>query len=121
MAYRVYARKKTGWHSFEWRKETIKEAKEQGHDLESFVSPDTLFKSQPVRFTCRHCKRLQIETDVFRRQKCKEYAFPNTKVWRALRLKCSDSTPNLLKVWGWGKKELRQMEARAASDRVRGL
>ena len=93
MAYRVYARKKTGWHLFEWRKETIKEAKEQGHDLESFVSSDTLFKSQPVRFTCRHCKRLQIETDVFRRQKCKEYAFPNAKVWRALRLKYSVSIP----------------------------
>ena len=30
--YRMAARKKTGWHSVEWRKERISKAKEQGHE-----------------------------------------------------------------------------------------
>ena len=121
VSYRLYARKKTGWHSAEWRAQRRKEAAEKGHDLQSFVPSDTLFKTQPLRFTCHGCKRLQIETDVFRRKPCKPNRYPDAKGWRALRTKATDeSMQTLMAIWQWGKKEVRHMENKLRQDRLRG-
>ena len=111
ISYRVATRKKTGWHSAEWRKERIQKAKSQGHELSCFVPDSGLLKNQFLRYTCRHCKRVQGETDCFTRNKCIKRKYPKTHIWRKVRLTHDQFVGPLVKIWGWGQQQVKDMDA----------
>ena len=110
--YRMAARKKTGWHAVEWREERISKAKEQGHELSRFVPAEGLLKTHTLRYTCRYCKRVQGETDCFTREICVPRKHPKGHVWRTLRVNYGKFIGDLVKLWGWGQQEVKEMDDR---------
>ena len=110
--YRLHARRKTGWHSIEWRKERISKAKEQGHELSSFVPAEGLLKTHFLRYTCKYCKRVQGETDCFTRDTCVPRKYPKGHVWRTLRMNYDKFMGDLVKLWGWGQQDVKEMDER---------
>ena len=110
--YRMATRKKTGWHSVEWRKERVRKAKEQGHELCSFVPAEGLLKTHTLRYSCKFCKRVQGETDCFTREVCFPRKHPKGHVWRTLRTNYDKFIGDLVKIWGWGQQEVKEMDDR---------
>ena len=120
VAYKV-ATRRGGWHSEEWRKNRTLAAKAMGHDLQSFVPNEGLIKSQRLRYTCRFCKWIQKETDVFTRRQCTPHKMPKKHVWREIRLDYEPFIGNLLNIWGWGRKHVITMDSWTNAQKLRGL
>ena len=54
---------------------------------------------------------MQGETDCFTRNKCIKRKYPKTHIWRKVRLTHDQFVGPLVKIWGWGQQQVKDMDA----------
>ena len=110
-------RNEAGWHNADWRQARILEAKDKGHNLQFFAVQEAVVQTrkdcQKLRFTCPNCKRLSQHSTDFVRKPCEVNTFPLPRCWFHLRITQPESVARLVKCWGWGQKQVQEIDDKA--------
>ena len=101
----------------DWRQARILEAKDKGHNLQFFAVQEAVVQTrkdcQKLRFTCPNCKRLSQHSTDFVRKPCEVNTFPLPRCWFHLRITQPESVARLVKCWGWGQKQVQEIDDKA--------
>ena len=106
-------RNRRGWHEPEWREQRLAAAKAKGHNVVYIGQPgdEGLMNESVIKLTCTKCKLLQQHSHTFTTNPCQPRDVPRSVGWVNMRVKQDKDMRALLRAWGWGKKQVRAMDA----------